>query len=169
LDAGLELLATEGAPALTIERLADEFGVTKGSYYHHFKSAGGFKTALLEYFEAQYTTRLIDVIESENARPEAKLRHLLRLVLTDPDNAALEIAVRAWALQDPAVRAAQQRVDETRTAYLKKLCRGLDADVDPDRFAQLLYLILIGAEQVLPPIDHEALREIYDLTLRLID
>jgi hypothetical protein len=39
--------------------------------------------------------------------------------------------------------------------------------VNPDRFAQLLYLILIGAEQVLPPIARSDLREIYDLTLRL--
>ncbi|WP_329003912.1 TetR/AcrR family transcriptional regulator [Kribbella sp. NBC_00709] len=169
LEAGLELLATEGAPAITIERLTDQLGVTKGSYYHHFGSAGGFKTALMEFFEAQYTTRLIDTIQQENAKPAAKLQHLLRLVLADPDIAALEIAVRAWALQDPDVRAAQERVDEARTAYLKELCRGIGADVDPDRFAQLLYLILIGAEQVLPSIDRAELREIYDLTLRLID
>ncbi|TDW60645.1 TetR/AcrR family transcriptional regulator [Kribbella pratensis] len=169
LDAGLELLATEGAPAITIERLTDQLGVTKGSYYHHFGSAGGFKAALMEYFEAQYTTRLIDTIDAEDAKPRAKLEHLLRLVLADPDSAALEIAVRAWALQDPEVRAAQERVDEARTAYLKELCRGLGADVDPDRYAQLLYLILIGAEQVLPPVERTDLREIYNLTLRLID
>ena len=153
LNAGLELLADEGAPALTIERLTDELGMTKGSYYHHFGSAAGFKQALLEYFEAQYTTRLIDKIEGEKADPDAKLRHLLLLVLADSDSQQLEIAVRAWALQDAEVRAAQERVDKARTAYLKKLCRGLKADVDPDRFAQLLYLILIGAEQVVPPID----------------
>ena len=168
LDAGLDLLADEGARAVTIERLTGKLGVTKGSYYHHFKSAAGYRTALLEYFEAQFTTRLIDAVEREpDAEPAAKLQHLLSLVLSDPDNAALEIAVRAWALQDPEVRAAQERVDRARTAYLKELCRGLKVDVDPDRFAQLLYLILIGAEQVLPPIAKGELREIYDLTLRL--
>ena len=170
LEAGLELLAEEGAPAVTIDRLTSKLGVTKGSYYHHFKGAAGYRTALLEYFEARYTTRLIDTVEGagDNAA-DVKLQHLLRLVLADPDSAGLEIAVRAWALQDPDVRAAQERVDTARTAYLKKLCRGLDADVDPDRFAQLLYLILIGAEQVLPPIDKRDVREIYDLVLRLID
>src|SRR5215470_10895788 len=154
LDAGLELLAGEGAPAVTIERLTGKLGVTKGSYYHHFNGAAGYRTALLEYFEAQFTTRLIDAIERKpDAEPEQKLLHLLRLVLADPDNAALEIAVRAWALQDPEVRAAQERVDRTRTAYLKELCRGLRTGVDPDRFAQLLYLTLIGAEQVMPPLE----------------
>ena len=63
LDAGLELLADEGAPAVTIERLTGKLGVTKGSYYHHFKGAAGYRTALLEYFEAQFTTRLIDTVE----------------------------------------------------------------------------------------------------------
>ncbi|MGY4767214.1 TetR/AcrR family transcriptional regulator [Kribbella sp. CWNU-51] len=168
LDAGLELLADEGAPAVTIERLTGKLGVTKGSYYHHFKGAAGYRTALLEYFEAQFTTRLIDAVERQpDAEPAAKLQHLLRLVTSDPDSAGLEIAVRAWALQDPEVRAAQERVDRARTAYLKELCHGLKADLDPDRFAQLLYLILIGAEQVLPPIAKDDLRDIYALTLRL--
>ncbi|TDO62474.1 TetR family transcriptional regulator [Kribbella sp. VKM Ac-2571] len=168
LDAGLELLAAEGAPAVTIERLTGALGVTKGSYYHHFNGASGYKAALLEYFEARNTTRLIDAVE-DGRDANVKLQHLLRLVLADPDSAALEIAVRAWALQDSEVRAAQERVDKARTAYLKKLCRGLGADVDPDRFAQLLYLILIGAEQVVPPIGKRDVREIYDLVLRLID
>ena len=168
LEAGLELLAAEGAPAVTIDRLTSKLGVTKGSYYHHFKGAAGFRTALLEYFEAQFTTRLIDTVEREpNADPAAKLQHLLRLVLSVPDDAQLEIAVRAWALQDAEVRAAQERVDRARTSYLKELCRGLEDGVDPDRFAQLLYLILIGAEQVLPSVPKADLREIYAMTLRL--
>ncbi|WP_406050414.1 TetR/AcrR family transcriptional regulator [Kribbella sp. NBC_00889] len=168
LEAGFELLADEGAPAVTIERLTGKLGVTKGSYYHHFKGAAGYRTALLEYFEARFTTRLIDTIEGEPAaEPLAKLQHLLRLVVSDADNASLEIAVRAWALQDPEVRAAQERVDRARTEYLKELCRGLKTDVDADRFAELLYLIFIGAEQVLPPIATNDLRDIYALTLRL--
>ncbi|MEV0283831.1 hypothetical protein AB0H36_06870 [Kribbella sp. NPDC050820] len=49
---------------MTIERLTGNLGVTKGSSYHHFKGATGFRSALLEYFEAQFTTRLIDTVES---------------------------------------------------------------------------------------------------------
>ncbi|TDD62994.1 TetR/AcrR family transcriptional regulator [Kribbella antibiotica] len=166
LEAGLDLLADEGAPAVTIERLTGTLGVTKGSYYHHFKGAAGYRTALLEHFEAKFTTRLIDTVEAEPAG-DNKLLHLLRLVLADPASARLEIAVRAWALQDAEVRAAQTRVDEARTKYLKALCAELELDVNPDRFAELLYLILIGAEQVLPTMPSDALRDIYAMTLRL--
>jgi AcrR family transcriptional regulator len=173
LDAGLEVLAEDGAPAVTIERLAERLGLSKGSYYHHFKGTGGFRTALLERFEARYTTRLIDTVERDpDASPAAKLNRLLELVLSDPDGTDLEIAVRAWALQDDEVRAAQERVDRVRTKYLQLLCQGLAEDfdgrlVDPDRLARLLYLILIGAEQVLPAVPRSELRELYAMTLRL--
>jgi AcrR family transcriptional regulator len=173
LDAGLEVLAQDGAPAVTIERLTERLGLSKGSYYHHFKGTGGFRTALLAHFEARYTTRLIDTVEQDpDASPAAKLNCLLELVLADPDGTDLEIAVRAWALQDDEVRAAQERVDRARTEYLKLLCQSLAKDldgrlVDPDRLARLLYLILIGAEQVLPTLPRGELRDLYAMTLRL--
>ncbi|MEU4391850.1 TetR/AcrR family transcriptional regulator [Kribbella sp. NPDC023855] len=168
LDAGLKVLAEEGSPALTIERLTTELGLSKGSYYHHFKGTGGFRTALLEYFEKQFTTRLIDTVER---RPEAdaatKLAKLLDLVLADSDSVQLEIAVRAWALQDPEARLAQERVDRARTAYLQELCRGISSVKEPDQLARLLYLILIGAEQVVPPMKGAELRALYATTLTL--
>ncbi|MEU0093013.1 TetR/AcrR family transcriptional regulator [Kribbella sp. NPDC006257] len=169
LDAGLRLLAAEGAPAVTIERLTSELGLSKGSYYHHFQGVGGFRTALLEHFEALFTTRLIDTVEEDpGADAEVKLVRLMELVLAGPEDAKLEIAVRAWALQDGEARQAQERVDRTRTQYLRKLCRGLESSlIAPDRLAELLYLILIGAEQVLPPVPADELRALYADTLRL--
>jgi AcrR family transcriptional regulator len=169
LNAGLRLLADEGAPAVTIDRLTTELGLSKGSYYHHFQGVGGFRTALLEHFETLFTTRLIDTVEQRpDATAEAKLVQLMELVLAGPDDSKLEIAVRAWALQDGEARQAQERVDRTRTQYLQKLCRGLESSlIAPDRLAELLYLILIGAEQVLPPVPADELRELYADTLRL--
>jgi AcrR family transcriptional regulator len=116
LNAGLRLLADEGAPAVTIDRLTAELGLSKGSYYHHFQGVSGFRTALLEHFEALFTTRLIDTVEQQPDAPaEAKLSQLMELVLAGPDDAGLEIAVRAWALQDGEARKTQERVDRARS------------------------------------------------------
>ncbi|GAA3557397.1 TetR/AcrR family transcriptional regulator [Kribbella ginsengisoli] len=168
LEAGLKVLAAEGSPALTIERLTGELGLSKGSYYHHFKGAGGFRTALLEYFERRFTTRLIDAVEEHpDADAASKLTQLMEPVLADADHVRLEIAVRAWALQDPEARAAQERVDHARTAYLQELCRGIDSVEEPEHLARLLYLILIGAEQVVPPVPATELRALYATTLTL--
>ncbi|MEV2270017.1 TetR/AcrR family transcriptional regulator [Nonomuraea africana] len=170
LEAGLTVLSEEGAPALTIERLCARLNLTKGSFYHHFRGMAGFKTDLLKHFEAEHTGRYIDGAESAGASAQAKLDHLANLVLDDKGASYdLEIAVRAWALQDAEVHALQRRVDQLRVDYVRSLWRelgGREAEAEP--MARLLYLVLVGAQQVVPPVPADELREIYALALRLM-
>ncbi|MEV0972564.1 TetR/AcrR family transcriptional regulator [Microtetraspora glauca] len=169
LEAGLRVLSEEGAPALTIERLCGRLGLTKGSFYHHFKGMAGFRTGLLEHFAAEYTTRYIDEVERSGGSTLARLDRLLSLVLAeDDDRSRVEISVRAWAAQDGEVRATQERVDALRLDYLRSLWRetgGAEADAVP--MARLLYLVLIGAGQMAPPMTAGDLREVYHLAMRL--
>lgn len=164
LDAGLAILAEHGAPALTIERLTGRMNRTKGSFYHHFGGMSGYKTALLGHFETECTTRYVEAVEADAAAaPRAKLERLLELVLAGDGGPKLEVAIRAWALQDPEVRAAQERLDRTRTGYLRSLCQ--DLTDDPELSAHLLYLVLVGAGHVIPPVPPATLRRIYDLVM----
>ncbi|MFD9032224.1 TetR/AcrR family transcriptional regulator [Streptomyces sp. NPDC059567] len=169
LQTGLTVLAQDGARALTIERLCAELDLTKGSFYHHFKGIAGFKTDLLAHFEAEHTSQFIAGAESAGAPALSRLRRLLDLVLDDKsDGDELEIAIRAWALQDGEVRALQERVDRLRTDYLRTLWRELDGpEADTAPMARLLYLILVGAQQVVPPLSAPELRAVYGLAMRL--
>ncbi|MGK3206527.1 TetR/AcrR family transcriptional regulator [Amycolatopsis sp. MEPSY49] len=155
LDAGLALLAEHGAPSVTIERLTERLGLSKGSFYHHFKGMSGFRTALLGHFEAERTTRFV---EQADAAGEDRLGALLKLVLAPGPGPELEIAVRAWALQDAEARAVQERVDRTRVAYLTEVSG------DPD-LARALYLIVVGAGQVVPPLPGRQLKNALELVL----
>ncbi|WP_233223284.1 TetR/AcrR family transcriptional regulator [Amycolatopsis sp. CA-128772] len=155
LDAGLVLLAEQGAPAVTIERLTERLGLSKGSFYHHFKGITGYRAALLEHFEAERTTRFVEQAE---AAGDDRLGALLKLVLAPGSGLALEIAVRAWALQDGGARAVQERVDRTRVAYL--------AEISGDAgLAQALYLVVVGAGQVVPPLTGRQLKSALELVL----
>ncbi|URM88849.1 TetR/AcrR family transcriptional regulator [Streptomyces sp. MRC013] len=169
LEEGLRVLGEEGAPALTVDRLAARLKLTKGSFYHHFKGMAGYRSDLLAHYEAEHTGRYVaDADRRGGDTPRARLLYLRELVLDDKDGSdALEIAVRAWALQDPEVHALQQRVDRTRVGYLRELVRGAGGDADATPLARLLYLLLVGAQQVVPPLPAEELREVYDLALRL--
>ncbi|REE99134.1 TetR/AcrR family transcriptional regulator [Thermomonospora umbrina] len=169
LNAGLEILATEGAPALTIERLTGRLGLSKGSFYHHFGGMGGYRTALLGHFEAECTLRFIDEVERDPAAPPlVRLDRLVALVVDAEEDPRLEIAVRAWALQDPEVRDVQERIDATRMAYLRSLWLAHCGDAEEaDRMARLLYAITIGAEQIVPVMSAEELKDLYRLSIRL--
>jgi AcrR family transcriptional regulator len=169
LEAGLAVLGEEGAPALTIERLAARMGLTKGSFYHHFKGMTGFRTDLLAHYESEHTRRHIAEAERTGGSPRTRLNQLMDLVLADrPGTDRLEIAVRAWALQDPEVRELQERVDRLRVDYLRELVTDpSDDDGTALPLARLLYLLLVGAQQLVPPLPVEELRDVYALALRL--
>ncbi|MBA8924656.1 AcrR family transcriptional regulator [Kutzneria viridogrisea] len=163
LTAGLEILAAKGAPALTVDRLTARLGLTKGSFYHHFAGMAGYRTALLAHFEAECTTRFIDQVESEPDAPaDRRLRRLGELVLAEHGTPALEIAMRAWALQDAEVRAVQERVDRTRVDYLRGLQRQLGRAPE---IGDLVYLVLVGGSHVVPALEPAQLSHLWDLVL----
>ncbi|WP_406860647.1 TetR/AcrR family transcriptional regulator [Streptomyces sp. HUAS MG47] len=173
LETGLGVLRQDGARALTVERLCDELDLTKGSFYHHFKGITGFRTDLLAHYEAEHTSRFIAEAETAGDSARERLQRLQDLVLDAEGGDGgggedIDSAIRSWALQDPEAHAVQERVDRARVAYLRALWQGLggpEADVEP--MARLLYLVLVGAQQVVPPVTAAQLREVYALALRL--
>ncbi|WP_433463044.1 TetR/AcrR family transcriptional regulator [Spirillospora sp. CA-128828] len=168
LDEGLVLLAEQGAPAVTLDRMCERMGMSKGAFYHHFGSMPKFRTRLLARYEERYTTAIIDVVEADAAlSARRKLDRLAReaIIDTGPD---LEIAVRAWANQDREAAEMQQRVDATRIAYLRGLCEEAGHS-SPDRLAVLLYLVLIGGAHLMPPLPAADKHDIYELLYPLLD
>lgn len=171
LDEGLAVLAVDGPDGLTIEALCRRLDVTKGSFHHHFDGYADFEARLLEHFESEGTVEIIEQVEREPTAA-AKLRHLLDVVVAASREAEKdpEIAIRAWAQHDESVREVQRRVDERRIEYLRSLCRemGLD-DARAERLSDLLYTVIVGCEQMHPPIRGERLRALFDACLELGD
>jgi len=167
LDAGLAILATDGPEAVTIDELCSRLDVTKGSFYHHFDGYADYETRLLEHFETEGTQEIIETVESEPTS-EAKLYRLLDVVVAASRQAESdpELAIRAWAQQDEAVRAVQERVDDRRIAYLRSLTTDIVDDDRADSLATLLYAALVGCEQLHPPLRGDQVRSLFDEILR---
>ncbi len=170
LDTGLEVLAELGARALTIDQLAARMGLSRGSFYHHFGGTAGYVTALMAHFEAEHTSRYIERVEADpTATARARLQRIIKLAVDQDEGPALEIAIRSWALQNPEVEAAQARVDTTRIEYLRGLWQEISGDSDEaDDMALLLYLMVVGAESVRPPVPLARVAQLYDRALRFV-
>lgn len=164
---GAKALAEQGAAALTIDGLTARLGVTKGSFYHHFGSQQGYIDALLEFYESEGTLNVIAVTDAEpDAR--ARLRRLLEITTEGP--LQLEVAFRAWALQNAQAREVQARIDAQRIAYLVDLCADVTGSASQaESLAQLLYTIYIGSQQVIPPLEPAAVQRLYRDALRPYD
>src|SRR5260370_11862880 len=155
LQEGLALLEEAGAEALTIESLTSRLDVTKGSFYHHFTNYQDFQESLLVFWEEEGTLRIVQLAEKEASPPE-KLERVLQASLQP---SRLDVALRAWALQDERVRVHQQRL-----AYLEAVVFAIRADhLLAKLLARLLYSIYVGSQHIIPSIEGEDLGALYQL------
>jgi AcrR family transcriptional regulator len=164
-EEGLRILAEQGAKDLTIELLTARLGVTKGSFYHHFENYQDFKQKLLDFYEHEGTLEVIKLTEQANT-PLEKFEQLMTVTVSYPPE--LEIAFRAWALQDDLVRTFQERIDSQRLGYLQEIAYALTNDeTQALLMAQLIYTIYIGSQHIVPPIQGEGLEQLYQEFNRL--
>ncbi|MFQ6393278.1 TetR/AcrR family transcriptional regulator [Nocardia sp. KC 131] len=160
LESGLVILGTTGPTGLTIDKLVAATGLSTGSFYHHFSGMSGYKTALLAHFEDLNTTRYIREVEAAtDLGPRDRLELLIDLVLEDHEPVSVEVAVRAWALNDPVAATAKERVDAARLGFLRTLLTEAGyAETDVRELAQILYLLVLGAGNMLPAIPPAQMR-----------
>ncbi len=167
LAAGLGVVGDVGADGLTIDALTVQLGVTKGSFYHHFASFREYKDSLLAFFEREETLDIIARVEEDGAASARdKLRRLIDVVVTG--SSRIEVGIRAWALRDAEVRAYQERIDGRRLAYLREVCAALTGD-EPRALvmARVFYALYVGCEQIVPPIEGDDRRRMFDAVIRL--
>jgi len=117
---GLEALRLYGIRGLKIEALADYIGVTKGSFYWHFKDRKEFYKDLIQYWEQELTTIPIEKVKMLPEDPVLRLRALLEAVL-DEELGKYDSAIRALAAFEEIAEKAIARVDMERMDYVRIL------------------------------------------------
>ena len=145
--AAIDILAEEGVQGMRIEVLAKNFGVTKGSFYWHFKDRQDLFGAVLETWR---DGRLRDIHKQTIAVPGREHEQLLHLIdiygsTRNRKGISIELAVREWARRDEQAAAVVAEVDTGRLECTRKLflARGL-ADEEAKSRSVLLYAYVFG-------------------------
>jgi AcrR family transcriptional regulator len=145
VKAGVSLLGRAGIDAVRVEPLAAKLGVTKGSFYWHFKDRDALHLAMLESWRSDTTRNVIARVEAESTGTRDRLKQLIGLATRNTALARLEIAIRAWAKTDQRAAAAVAEIDRQRVDYVTSLLRDLGIAEQTARLrAWILYLALIG-------------------------
>jgi AcrR family transcriptional regulator len=149
IKTGLAVLAESGVEAVRVEPLAKRMNVTKGSFYWHFKDRNDLLEALVAEWVEIDTNSIIEQVNRLNADPKTKLLRLFELAIsgTPPELAdgSIEIAIRAWATNDPKIAAVLAQVDRQRLDYTKNLFLAIGFS-EPEALvrARLAYYSLVG-------------------------
>ena len=151
LNAGLEALRKGGVGAVRVERLAGDVGVTKGSFYHHFRDRGALLEEVLEYWAREMTDAEFERIQTLRGGLAPRLVALAEDVL-EKGMGRYDPAIRAWAREDRKVAAAVAQVDRRRVKALAGFFEegGFTAAEARVR-ARTFYTFLLGEPQVRAP------------------
>ncbi len=105
LRAARSALLNRGLGSVSIERLARELGVTKGSFYWHFKDRAALLEALLKEWEDE-ADLLIGAIGAAGVAGVEKLMAQVRenVFASERGDAPSDAAIFAWAAFDSRIR-----------------------------------------------------------------
>jgi AcrR family transcriptional regulator len=154
LDAAFQAAVEDGFDGVRVLLLAQTLGVTRGSFYWHFKDHADLITALLERWRVREAQSIQRMQLQASKDPAQDLEILLDAALAyggeDLSTMRFELAVSALGRRDPAVAEMLLRVDQARMALIASKFALIvpDATTATD-LAALFYLAIAGSFQAL--------------------
>jgi AcrR family transcriptional regulator len=152
IEKAFEMLIENGVNSISAEKIAKNFGISRGSFYHHFGSSEEFQRELLETW---YKRGTIEVLARNKLTPHSSKLEVLRNFAWSL-NHELDVAVRSWALYNPLAKSYQEKVDTDRIGYITDVYSEVSGkstvDDDVKMAAQLSYLSFIGIQNIQPRI-----------------
>lgn len=119
LQQALDIFVTEGTDAVRITRLADDLGVTRGSFYWHFENRKELIDALVAFWKDKNTPALERAATGAASLADGIFRFFetcIDAALFDP---RLDLAIREWSRRSPPIRALLDREDDARIDALR--------------------------------------------------
>lgn len=147
IDIAIDVVAKEGVSGLRVEVLAKRCGVTKGSFYWHFKDRQALLDAVLERWRAG---RIRDIEKTTSGQPgneASQLSYLIEVYAANKNRKgmSIELAIRDWARHDAQAAAVVESVDLYRLECTRRLFVACGmSDAEAKSRSLLLYACVFG-------------------------
>ncbi|MBX3608885.1 MAG: TetR/AcrR family transcriptional regulator [Hydrogenophaga sp.] len=162
IEAATEVLVNQGIDHVRVDLLAQQLGVTRGSFYWHFKDREDLLRRVLQAWRETATENLTVRLESAHADPLEQLRDVLSLPFRGraaARAARIELAIRAWARRDQMARFAVDEADASRIGYIAQLFSAIGFPVLEARARAFMLYGYIVSESQMPSLSTEAQKQ----------
>ncbi|MGB9070020.1 MAG: TetR/AcrR family transcriptional regulator [Candidatus Acidiferrales bacterium] len=141
LRAAENRLAQNGIESVRVEVLARDLGVSKGSFYWHFRDRG----ELLEKLLTRWEDAEIDWLNAEAAAGAATRWANFVARAVDADRMRLEVSLRAWARADERVAGRVAAVEKRTSRLIADVLREIGfTQSAADSWSDVAQLICLG-------------------------
>jgi AcrR family transcriptional regulator len=120
LRSAMEALRSQGVGGVRVLPLARSLGVTRGSFYWHFRNRQDLLDQMLEWWDREMTDTVIRHVDRVSDRGPKRILALAEYVVLENKN-RYEAAIRSWAQGDRKAAAVLRRVIEKRLAYVSSI------------------------------------------------
>jgi len=147
LKMGLNLLDTSGHSSLKISQICTSLNLTKGAFYHWFKSKEEFNLSLLVYWRELFTSKLIEDANRGGSSQDKLVRIIQLCIDSAMEDSRLEIEINMWGHQDMMVGEFVGNVYQERFLYLVNLLEDIYQNkAEAKRHALILYSLISGVD-----------------------
>jgi AcrR family transcriptional regulator len=147
------VLVDEGIDHVRVDALAGHLGVTRGSFYWHFRDRQDLLRQVLQAWSEDSTRQLTRRLKTAGSDPLAQLRDVISLPFRGRSAwraARIELAIRAWARRDDMARVAVEEADDSRIAYHTQVFHALGFGVEEAAMRAFLLYSYEVAESLMP-------------------
>lgn len=134
-------LAGHGIESVRVEVLARDLGVSKGSFYWHFRD----RNDLLEKLLARWEDGELEWLNAEAGAAAATQWANFIERTSEPEHMRLEIALRAWARGDECVATRVAAIEQRKARLIADVLRNIGfTQSAADSGAEVVSLICLG-------------------------
>lgn len=142
IQAALARLANQGLQEVRVEVLARDLGVSKGSFYWHFRDRADLLDKMLALWEDSELSWLEE--KGSNASTATRWAKLIDRS-TDPARIRTEVAVRSWARGDEKVAVRVAAIEKKRAGLIAAVLQDVGfARSAADSWSEMVLLISLG-------------------------
>lgn len=127
LDAAFDVLKESGIEAVKVMPLAKRLGLTRTGFYWHFKDRDALLERIVLRWENKNTGNLVAQTKAyAETITEATFNLFACWLDDDLFDAKLDLAIRNWARNEPALQERLERSDRRRIGAIVKMFSGFD-------------------------------------------
>ncbi|MGI9350175.1 MAG: TetR/AcrR family transcriptional regulator [Rhizobiaceae bacterium] len=117
----LYFVAKNGPEFLKIDNICKALGVTKGSFYSHFKNREEFLREVVLFWASEYTESIQNIVNKLKYEPPKDRLLSVVKAITLLHAHSFDLSIRALALHEVIVKEGVEKVDKMRLDYLTEI------------------------------------------------